>query len=307
MRFPPRVVTCTVCRGRGCTKQPQADPSRLPPSAIQSELSSPSCTRTLSESPGAETIYIPFISCALKDPQVPQTKHIPNWACHHASRPAVPPGFSCSGNGTPSSWSWREKPGNILECPPSIQSVPKPPSLAVQHLLIPWMLATASRLLAFISSPPFSHLHAHTATICLSSALTPNPALPYLMIELGLAWFPSSGTKSQKGVLEVSFCSLEEFDGIQQVHNECLLSVRSHAGHWAPRGISGLGRPWRSPSVVGPTHAQLSFKSGRPTAKSRHPQWLVGTQSRRGEFSLKMGLGRAPWRRWPWNWALKDE
>lgn len=72
------------------------------------------------------------------------------------------------------------------------------------------------------------------------------------MIEGGFAWFPSSGIKYQKGVLEVSFCSLEEFDDIQQVDTECLFGARSHDGPWAPRGVSGLGQFW-SLSLAGPT------------------------------------------------------
>lgn len=132
-----------------------------------------------------------------------------------------------------------------------IQSVPKTLSLVVQRLLTPWTVTSASSL-----SP---HLHVITSLLPPTRnhrnlpRLSSNPCpRSSLMIEGGFAWFPASGVKYQKGVLEVSFCSLEEFDDVQQVDTECLLGARSLDGPWAPRGVSGLGQFW-SPSPAGPT------------------------------------------------------
>ena len=66
------------------------------------------------------------------------------------------------------------------------------------------------------------------------------------MIEGGFAWFPSSGIKYQKGVLEVSFCSLEEFDDIQQVDIECLPGPRSHDGPGHPE----VSQDWANSGVL---------------------------------------------------------
>lgn len=73
---------------------------------------------------------------------------------------------------------------------------------------------------------------------------------------------------------------------------------------WGTRSTQGcrrIGQTPRSPSPEGLTGTHLlSVKSGGPGTKSR-PQ-----QKERGILP-ESGTGRASWRRWPWNWALKDD
>lgn len=57
--------------------------------------------------------------------------------------------------------------------------------------------------------------------------------------------------KSQKGFFLIPFCSLEEFDGIQQVCTEYLLGTRSCAKILGIQRYLRMGQPWRGPSLEG--------------------------------------------------------